>query len=196
MSELPERWDPRKVALNRDKENAFLLRPGQILAGPGDAADVAKVLTGWKPAGPPDVRRHDVHAHAGEPGRPGAGGARRDRARSARPPPSARRARRASRPTTCSSARDAITLTGEPRVQGGPGLDRPRRAAAEDAPAAHHAARGDGKGVRIAVLDTGIFNHQWLDRRPARRPAPPTSGTSTTTATPTPSPATARSSPG
>ena len=42
MSELPERWDPRKVALNRDKENPFLLRPGQILAGPGDAPDVAE----------------------------------------------------------------------------------------------------------------------------------------------------------
>ncbi len=42
MSELPERWDPRKVALNRDKQNPFLLRPGQILAGPGDAPDVAE----------------------------------------------------------------------------------------------------------------------------------------------------------
>src|SRR4051794_19211612 len=49
MSELPERWDHRRVALNRDKENEFLLRPGQILVGPGDAPDVAKVLTGWKP---------------------------------------------------------------------------------------------------------------------------------------------------
>ena len=48
MSELPERWDPRKVALAGDKEHPFLLRPGQILAGPGDAPDVAKVLTGWK----------------------------------------------------------------------------------------------------------------------------------------------------
>jgi len=50
MSELSERWDPRKVALNRDKQNQFLLRPGQILAGPGDAPDVQKVLTGWKPS--------------------------------------------------------------------------------------------------------------------------------------------------
>ena len=37
MSELSERWDPRKVALNRDKQNPFLLRPGQILAARGRA---------------------------------------------------------------------------------------------------------------------------------------------------------------
>ena len=59
MSELPERWDPRKVALCGDKETPFLLRPGQILVGPGDAPDVAKVLTGWKPQERAHVRRDD-----------------------------------------------------------------------------------------------------------------------------------------
>jgi hypothetical protein len=44
--ELPRQWDPREVAVNREGGNTFLLRPGQNLAGPGDAADVAKVLPG------------------------------------------------------------------------------------------------------------------------------------------------------
>ena len=47
-SELPGQWDPRTVAVNHDAQNSFLLRPGQILAGPGDAADVQRVLTGWR----------------------------------------------------------------------------------------------------------------------------------------------------
>ena len=88
----------------------------------------------------------------------------------------------------------AITLTGEPRIQGGPGSSV--RVAKLPATLPLRTTRaGDGKGVRIAVLDTGLFNHQWLQRRPGARPAPTTSGTSSTTATPTTSPATARSSP-
>ena len=47
--ELPQQWDPATVAVNREPGNSFLLRPGQILAGPGDADAVQRVLTGWKP---------------------------------------------------------------------------------------------------------------------------------------------------
>src|SRR3954451_4838748 len=55
--DLPHGWDPRKVAVNHEAGNSFLLRPGQILAGPGDAADVQQVLTGWRQT---DVRPFGV----------------------------------------------------------------------------------------------------------------------------------------
>ncbi len=67
MSELPAQWDPRRVAVNRDEKNPFLLRPGQILVGPGDAADVQKVLTGWKPG---DVRPFGVTSFQRAPQNP------------------------------------------------------------------------------------------------------------------------------
>ena len=38
---LPRGWDPHTVAVNDEPGNTFLLRPGQIIAGPGDAPDVA-----------------------------------------------------------------------------------------------------------------------------------------------------------
>ena len=41
-TELPRQWDPGAVAVNPDPANTVLLRPGQILAGPGDAADVQR----------------------------------------------------------------------------------------------------------------------------------------------------------
>ena len=41
---LPSHWDPATVAVNHDPSNTFLLRPGQLLAGPGDGRDVARVL--------------------------------------------------------------------------------------------------------------------------------------------------------
>ena len=193
MSELPERWDPRQVALTGDKEREFLLRPGQILVGPGDAADVAKVLTGWKvqdrrtfgvttftrtPANPDDPAKEVLDAIA-----------RVRRSTAKRPQGPVRVA-----PNHVLVGESAITLTGEPRVQGGPGLDRARRDAAEGAPAAHHPQRRrQGRPDRRA-------RHRPLHppvarRRAGARPTPPTSGTSTTTTTPTPSPATARSSP-
>ena len=122
MSELPERWDPRKVAVNRDSKNAFLLRPGQILAGAGDAADVAKVLTGWKandrrvfgvttftrtPADPEDPAREVLDALA-----------RIRKATADRPQGPARVA---PNHVFVGEAANSITMTGEPRVMGGPG---------------------------------------------------------------------------
>ena len=66
MPELPASWDPRKVAVHRDKGNRFLLRPARR-AGSGDAPDVAKVLTGWKATEKPRVRRHALPARHAEP---------------------------------------------------------------------------------------------------------------------------------
>jgi hypothetical protein len=159
MSELPERWDPRKVALNRDKQNSFLLRPGQLLAGPGDAPDVQKVLTGWKPqerrtfgvtiftrtvANPEDPAREVLDAIA-----------KVRKATAGRPQGPARVA------PNHVLVGEGITLTGEPRLQGGPGSSV-RLATLPKTLPLRTSRRGDGKGVRIAVLDTGMFDHQWL----------------------------------
>jgi hypothetical protein len=159
MSELPERWDPRKVALNRDKQNPFLLRPGQLLAGPGDAPDVQKVLTGWKPverrtfgvtiftrttANPEDPAREVLDAIA-----------KVRKATAGRPQGPVRVA------PNHVLVGEGITLTGEPRLQGGPGSSV-RLATLPKTLPLRTSRRGDGKGVRIAVLDTGMFDHQWL----------------------------------
>src|SRR5262249_10867684 len=58
-------------------------------------------------------------------------------------------------------ATQAVTATGEPRRPGGPGSSA--RAAPPPAALPFRTLRpGDGKGARIAVLDTGMFDHQWL----------------------------------
>ena len=67
--------------------------------------------------------------------------------------------------------RGGITLdrraapAGRPRLLGAPGQAARRRSRCGPP------ARGDGKGVKIAVLDTGLFEHDWLTpcRRPRRR---------------------------
>jgi subtilase family protein len=163
MSELPERWDPRKVALCSDKEAPFLLRPGEILAGPGDAPDVAKVLTGWtadkerrpfgvttftrKPQNPDDPAAEVLEAIA-----------KVRKATAGRPQGPVRVA---PNHVLVGEGGGAINLTGEPRLQGGPGSSV-RVATRPRAMPLRTTRRGDGKGVRIAVLDTGLFTHQWL----------------------------------
>lgn len=161
MSELPERWDPRKVALNRDEEHPFLLRPGQILVGPGDAADASRALTGWKAQ---DRRTFGVTTFTRTPQRPEDPAAEvRDaiaRVRKATAGRSQGPVRVAPNHVLVGEA-NAITLTGEPRVQGGPGSSVRLAEPPESLPL-RTTRRGDGKGVRIAVLDTGMFDHPWL----------------------------------
>ena len=50
---------------------------------------------------------------------------------------------------------------GEPRIQGGPG-STVRPAFGPKALPRRNALASDGKGARIAVLDTGMFEHEWL----------------------------------
>jgi hypothetical protein len=52
----------------------------------------------------------------------------------------------------------AITFHGEPRIQGGP-ASTARVAPPPKALPLRTSRRDDGKGVRIAVLDTGLFKH-------------------------------------
>ena len=160
MSELPAQWDPRRVAVNRDEKNPFLLRPGQILVGPGDAADVQKVLTGWKPG---DVRPFGVTSFQRAPQNPEDPArevldalARIRKATSTRAQGPARVA-----PNHVFVGENAINFHGEPRIQGGPGSTARVARLPKTLPLRTTRA-GDGKGVRIAVLDTGKFEHQWL----------------------------------
>ena len=55
----------------------------------------------------------------------------------------------------------AINFYGEPRVQGGPGSSV-RQAVAPAALPLRTTRPDDGQGIRIAVLDTGMFEHEWL----------------------------------
>ena len=160
---LPRHWDPSTVAVNHDPANTFLLRPGQILAGPGDAVDVARVLTGW--------RRDDdapygitVFTHAVPPGADPARDvlAAIDRVRRVT-------GQRPQGPALVApnyifvgeAAGNAISFYGEPRVQGGPGSSV-RVAAPPAAMPLRTTMPTDGAGVRIAVLDTGLFDNPWL----------------------------------
>ena len=142
-NDMPSKWDPRKVAVNREAGNTFLLRPGQILAGPGDGADVARVLPDWK--------RNDTRAFGvtlftrapktSDPAREIREAlARVRKATSGRPQGPARVA-----PNHVfvgeSVPASAINFMGEPRIQGGPGSIRPPGEAAGRHAAAHHVER-------------------------------------------------------
>jgi hypothetical protein len=162
-SELPRQWNPRTVAVNREAGNTFLLRPGQILAGPGDAQDVQRVLTGWRqserrpfgvtvftrpPQNPTDPAREVLDALA-----------RVRKATANRPQGPARVG--PNHVFVGEAATAAINFHGEPRLQGGPG-STVRQAPLPAALPLRTNQRGDGRGVRIAVLDTGMFEHEWL----------------------------------
>jgi hypothetical protein len=162
-SDLPRQWDPRKVAVNREGGNTFLLRPGQILAGPGDAADVQRVLTGWKPS---ERRPFGVTVFTRTPQNP------LDPAREVLDALARIRKATANRPQgparvgpnhvfVGEAAPAATNFYGEPRLQGGPGSSV-RQAALPRALPMRTSDRGDGSGVRVAVLDTGMFEHEWL----------------------------------
>ncbi len=162
-SELPRQWDPRAVAVNHEVGNTFLLRPGQILAGPGDAPDVQRVLTGWRqlerrpfgvtvftrvPQNPSDPAREVLDALA-----------RVRKATADRPQGPARVA--PNHVFVGEAAATAITFHGEPRVMGGPGSSV-RQVPLPAALPLRTSRVDDGHGVRIAVLDTGMFEHEWL----------------------------------
>jgi subtilisin family serine protease len=160
-NELPRQWDPRKVAVNREAGNTFLLRPGQILAGPGDAPDVQRVLTGWRqseqrPFGVTVFTR--APQNLADPAREVLDALARIRKATANRPQGPARVG----PNHVFVGEAAATnFYGEPRLQGGPGSSV-RQAALPAALPMRTRDRGDGQGVRIAVLDTGMFEHEWL----------------------------------
>src|SRR4051812_10010974 len=158
--ELPAGWDPRTVALNHQDGNEFLLRPGQIIAGPGDGQDVQRVLTGWRqddqhPLGLTLFRRAP---QTSDPAREVLDAlARIRKATAGRPQGPAQVA-----PDYVYVGSSAgITLNGEPRIQGGPGSSV-RLATPPAALPLRTTNAADGSGVKIAVLDTGMFDQQWL----------------------------------
>jgi hypothetical protein len=161
-NELPRQWDPRKVAVNREAGNTFLLRPGQILAGPGDAPDVARVLTGWRQGEqrPFGITVFTRTPQTSDPAREVLAALARVRAATANRPQGP--ALVAPNHVLVGEAVAApINFHGEPRIQGGPGSTV--RQAPQPAELPLRTTRvEDGLGVRIAVLDTGMFEHEWL----------------------------------
>mgnify|MGYP001180880013 CR=1 FL=1 len=155
---LPAKWDPGEVAVSPGGDRPFLLRPGQILAASADAADVARVLSGsgWKPAEtrapgvtlfhkPGTAAREVLDALATV--RKETAGRRQGPARVA--------------PNHVLVGESAINFMGEPRIQGGPGSSV-RFAYKPKTLPLRNALPGDGRGAKIAVLDTGLFKHEWL----------------------------------
>ena len=162
-NEMPKKWIcVRSPSTARPATPSSCAR-GSFLAGPGDGADVARVLPDWK--------RNDTRAFGvtlftrapktSDPAREIREAlARVRKATSGRPQGPARVAPNhvfvgESVPTS------AINFMGEPRIQGGPGSSvRPAKLPA--AMPLRTTWSGDGSGVRIAVLDTGMFEHEWL----------------------------------
>jgi hypothetical protein len=164
-ADLPSSWNPAQVAENQDASNHFLLRPGQILAGPGDGPDVAGVLgSSWRTVDGPFGMTVFVKATApsSDPAKEILGALSRIRAKTAgRAQGVAKVAPNYVFTGEASGSSDAINLMGEPRIQGGPGSSV-RLAKSPKVMPKRTTDAGDGAGVRIAVLDTGMFNHEWL----------------------------------
>ncbi|MDA0183697.1 S8/S53 family peptidase [Solirubrobacter phytolaccae] len=161
-AELPKQWDPSKVAVNHDPSNTFLLRPGQVLVGPGDAADVQRVLKDYKAAEqrPFGLTLLITKPRTTDPAREVLDAlARVRKATAGRPEGPAQVA--PNYVFVGEAAGDAINFHGEPRIQGGPG-STVRPATLPATLPQRGALSTDGAGAKIAVLDTGLFDHEWL----------------------------------
>lgn len=158
-AELPKQWDPKAVAVNHDTKNSFLLRPGQIVVGPGDAADVQRVLKEYKPAEqrPFGLTLLKTTPKTSDPAREVLDALARVRKATANRPEGPAEVA----PNYVFVGESAITFHGEPRIQGGPG-STVRPATLPAALPQRGAQTGDGAGAKIAVLDTGMFEHEWL----------------------------------
>jgi Subtilase family len=154
---LPAAW--KNVVLSPDPANRFLLRPRQILVAPADVADVQKHLPDWKPDAENHTSGSTIFTLAN-----GNGTAREvlsalatvRKATAGRPHGPAKVA-----PNHVFVGETGVTFTGEPRIQGG----NATTARPEKPPAtlpARTRRSDDGDGVKIAVLDTGLFDHAWL----------------------------------
>jgi subtilase family protein len=163
--ELPHQWDRSQVGVNRDQANQFLLRPGEIVVGPGDAADVGRVLNGWRPQeehpfGLTLFKR--TTPNVSDPAREVLEAiARVRKATSGRKEGPAQVAPNHVLVGESATTAAAINFYGEPRVQGGPGSTA-RQAPMPASLPLRTSDAGDGAGTRIAVLDTGMFDHPWL----------------------------------
>jgi len=123
-ADLPPHWT--QVAESQDPSNRFMVRPGQIIAGPGDGADVARVLgTGWRTVDGPFALTvfNKTSAPSGDPVKELQAALERIRSKTAGRPQG---------PATVApnyvfvgeavpATAEAINFMGEPRIQGGPG---------------------------------------------------------------------------
>ncbi len=166
---MPVQWDPARVAANQDPADSFLLRPGEIVAGPGDGPAVAQVLSGWRQV---EQRPFGLTLFTRTP-------QTSDPAREVLDAIAKVRKYTSGRPQGAAKVTPNYVFVGESAAGGPdqlhgraahPGRPRLHRAPGRRCPRALPSARPaeDGEGVRIAVLDTGMFEHEWLTRRRAR----------------------------
>src|SRR5690349_6066473 len=115
--DLPMQWDPRQVAVNHDSKEALLSLPGQILVGPGGAADVQRVLKEYKPAQPRPygVTLLTTTPKTKHPVREILDALAKVRSATARRPEGPAEVA----PNYVFTGEDAVNFTGEPRIQGG-----------------------------------------------------------------------------
>jgi hypothetical protein len=153
---LPAAW--KDVVLSPDPANRFLLRPRQILAAPADVADVRKNLPEWRPDTENHTSGSTLFTLAG-----GTGTAeevldtiaRLRKATSGRPQGPVKVA------PNHVLVGEGVTFTGEPRIQGGNATSARPEKRPPSLPLRTRRA-DDGDGVKIAVMDTGLFDHAWL----------------------------------
>jgi hypothetical protein len=150
------------VVLWPETGNTFLLRPRQLLIAPADVKDAETAL-------PPGWTLDDSVKTTGAlrfTNKTGSGTAeevldaiaRVRRATAGRPQGPARIA---PNHVLAGEQPDPVTFTGEPRIQGGNATCARPETLPKSLPL-RTTQPGDGKGVTIAVLDTGLFQHPWL----------------------------------
>jgi hypothetical protein len=155
---LPRAW--KNVVLASEKDETFLLRPGQILAAPEDAGVTQENLPpGWEAKDKSesavlfqlsggtgtaqevlDALAKVREATAGRPQGP---------------------AHVAPNHVIVGEQDPPVTFTGEPRIQGG-NATCAKPATPPPALPQRTTRPGDGKGVTLAVLDTGLFQNKLL----------------------------------
>jgi hypothetical protein len=157
--QLPEAWS--NVVVGGDGANAFLLRPNQFLAAPEDAGDVQEHLPpGWARDDRVKSRSAVRFVLANGTGTAAEVVAALEEVRAAtadRP----RGPAKVGPNHVLVGEQAAVTFTGEPRIQGG----NATCARAETPPRRlpHRTLQAsDGKGVTVAVLDTGLFKNRLL----------------------------------
>jgi Subtilase family len=157
---LSQEWTD--AVLSPDPGNRFVLRPRQLLIAPADVKDAEPALPpGWtlddsaKTTGALRFRNPTGNGTAGEVLEAIA----QVRAKTAGRPQGP--VRIAPNHVLSGEQPQAVTFTGEPRIQGGNATCARPETRPPSLPL-RTTQPGDGHGVTIAVLDTGLFRHPWL----------------------------------
>lgn len=164
---LPKYWKPEEVAVGGSRGRPFLFRPHQLLVAREDADAARRALEGWQPMddGPRPEGVVVLTRTSSDVDTDPEAELRQALERLRRVPSDHRDGpvRAAPNHVFVGEAEAAIDVLGQPRIQGGPGSSVRPAAPPEALP--ELGQPGDGEGVTVAVLDTGLFEHRWLTDR-------------------------------